>query len=159
MPIHPLSCVVSRGGKIEYMIKEQIEIAFTHGLIPVLHGDIILDKKEGFRILSGDQLVVYVAKEFKARKVGMAVDVDGVLNGEGKTIKKITPEDLALGTMEIGSSEWIDVTGGMKEKVRLLAKLAAEDNIPSILFNGAKKSNIYKFLIDDKNLLGTVISL
>jgi isopentenyl phosphate kinase len=50
------------------------------------------------------------------------------------------------------------VTGGMKEKVHLLAKLASENNIPSAIFNASKESNVYKFLTDDENLFGTVIS-
>jgi len=45
----------------------------------------------------------------------------------------------------------------MKEKVFLLAKLASENNVPSILFNAAKESNVLKFLTADENLFGTVI--
>jgi len=157
MPIHPLSGVISKGGKIEYKIKEQIELALKMGIIPVLHGDVILDEKKGFRILSGDQLVLYAAMEFKASKVGVGTDVDGVLSDEGEVIRKITPAEVEK--MSIGGSEHVDVTGGMKEKVFLLAKLASQYNIPSILFNAAKGSNVYKFLTDDETLFGTVVSV
>lgn len=156
MPVHPLSGVVSKGVKIKYKIKEQIELALKAGIIPVLHGDVILDEKEGFRILSGDQLVVYAAKEFEAGKVGVGSDVDGVLSDTGDVIRKITPAE--VDKISIKGSEHVDVTGGMKEKVYLLAKLASENNIPSILFNASKESNVYKFLTDDENLFGTVIS-
>ena len=157
MPIHPLSAVVSKGFQIKYKIKEQIELALKAGIIPVLHGDIILDEKEVFRILSGDQLVVYAAKEFKASKVGVGTDVDGVLSDKETVIRKITPAE--VDKISIKGSEHVDVTGGMKEKVYLLAKLASENNIPSILFNASKESNVYKFLTDDENLFGTVISV
>ena len=156
MPIHPLSGVVFKGGRIQYKIKEQIQLALKAGTIPVLHGDIILDEKEGFRILSGDQLVVYAAKEFKASRVGVGTDVDGVLDDEGEVIRKVMPVD--VDKMSLKGSEHVDVTGGMKEKVHLLAKLASENNIPSVLFNASKESNVYKFLTDDENLLGTVVS-
>ena len=156
MPIHPLSGVVFRGGEAKYKIKEQIEVALEAGIVPVLHGDVIMDEKEGFRILSGDQLVVYAAKEFKASRVGVGTDVDGVLNDEGEVIRKIMPVD--VDKMSLKGSEHVDVTGGMKEKVHLLAKLASENNIPSVLFNASKESNVYKFLTDDENLFGTVIS-
>lgn len=156
MPIHPLSGVVFRGGEPKYKIKEQIELALEAGTVPVLHGDVIMDEKEGFRILSGDQLVVYAAKEFKASRVGVGTDVDGVLDDEGEVIRKIMPAD--VDKMSLKGSEHVDVTGGMKEKVHLLAKLASENNIPSVLFNASKESNVYKFLTDDEDLFGTVIS-
>ena len=156
MPIHPLSCVVSKGPGIEYKIKEQIALALKIGITPVLHGDVILNEKDGFHILSGDQLVVYAAKEFKTCKVGVGTDVDGVLREKGVVIRKITPAE--VDKMSIKGSEHVDVTGGMKKKVYLLAKLAAEYNIRSILFNASKELNVYKFLTDDENLFGTVVS-
>jgi len=51
----------------------------------------------------------------------------------------------------------LDVTGGMREKVRLLAKLADESKIPPLLFNAARERNVHKFLTDDETLLGTVV--
>ena len=156
MPIHPLSGVVFRGGELNYKIKEQIELALEAGIVPVLHGDVIRDEKGGFRILSGDHLVVYAAKEFKASRVGVGTDVDGVLDDEGEVIRKIMPVD--VDKMSLKGSEHVDVTGGMKEKVHLLAKLASENNIPSVIFNASKESNVYKFLTDDEDLFGTVIS-
>jgi len=155
MPIHPLSGVVFRRGELKYKIKEQIELALKAGIVPVLHGDVIMDEKEGFRILSGDQLVVYAAKEFKASRVGVGTDVDGVLDDEGEVIRKIMPAE--VDKVSLKGSEHVDVTGGMKEKVHLLAKLASENNIPSVLFNASKESNVYKFLTDDDDLFGTVI--
>ena len=155
MPIHPLSGVVFRGGEPNYKIKEQIELALEAGIVPVLHGDVIMDEKEGFRILSGDQLVVYAAKEFKASRVGVGTDVDGVLDDEGEVIRKIMPVD--VDKMSLKGSKHVDVTGGMKEKVHLLAKLASENNIPSVIFNASRESNVYKFLTDDEDLFGTVI--
>jgi isopentenyl phosphate kinase len=157
MPIHPLSGVVSKGPEIKYKIKEQMELALKVGIIPVLHGDVILDAEGGFRILSGDQMVVYAATEFKASKVGVGTDVDGVLSDNGEVIRRITPPE--ADKMSIKGSEHVDVTGGMKEKVYLLARLASQHNIPSILFNASKESNVYKFLTGDENLFGTVISV
>ncbi|MHC1577491.1 MAG: amino acid kinase family protein, partial [Candidatus Methanospirareceae archaeon] len=118
----------------------QLEQALKMRIIPVLHGDIIFDEEQGFRILSGDQLVVYaakeVAKEFGARavKVGVGSDVDGVLSGgregEGEVVRELTPADAPADAererkrKSIKGSGHLDVTGGMREKVRLLAKLA-----------------------------------
>ncbi len=155
VPIHPLSGVVSKEGKIKYKIKEQLQLALKAGIIPVLHGDTILDKKGVFHILSGDQLVTYAAREFKAKKVGIGTDVDGVLSDTGEVIKKVTPVE--TDTISIKGSKHVDVTGGMKKKVYLLKKLASENSIPSVLFNALKESNVYKFLTEDKDLFGTVI--
>ncbi len=155
IPLHPLSAVVSKGGEIEYKLKDQIELALKQGIIPVLHGDIILDARGGFSILSGDQLVVYAAKEFKASRVGVGTDVDGVLDDTGVVIRELTASDVAK--RNITGSEHVDVTGGMKEKVDLLVQLAARYKIPAVLFNATKESNVVKFLRGD-GLLGTVIT-
>ncbi len=78
------------------------------------------------------------------------------MDDEGEVIRKIMPAE--VDKVSIKGSEHVDVTGGMKEKVYLLAKLASENNTPSVLFNASKESNVYKFLTDDENLFGTVIS-
>ncbi len=156
IPLNPLSAVVSKGGKIEYKLNDQIELALKQGIIPVLHGDIILDDKDGFCIVSGDQLVVYAAKEFKASRVGLGTDVDGVLNDSGVVIRNLTLQDVEK--QNIKGSEHVDVTGGMKEKVELLLQLAARYKIHSVLFNAAEESNVVKFLRGDDDLVGTMVT-
>ena len=156
IPLHPLSAVVSKGGEIVYKLNDQIELALKHGIIPVLHGDIILDDKDGFCIVSGDQLVVYAAKAFKASRVGVGTEVDGVLDDSGVVIRTLTLRNVE--NQNITGSEHVDVTGGMKEKVELLVQLAARYKIRAVLFNATKDSNVVKFLRGDDDLVGTVIT-
>ena len=91
------------------------------GMVPVIHGDVVMDLSQGACIVSGDQLVRYLAVGLKINRVGLATDVPGVLDG-GSVVPKIT-----RGTMpelHIGSSTHTDVTGGMKGKIDELLGLA-----------------------------------
>jgi len=51
----------------------------------------------------------------------------------------------------------VDVTGGMLEKVRLLADLASK-GINSLLFNAKRPLSVLKFLTDE-HLLGTEVTV
>ena len=47
---------------------------------PVLYGDAVLDDKLGFTVLSGDQLVAYLAIKYKASKIVIGADTDGLFD-------------------------------------------------------------------------------
>ena len=55
--------------------------------IPVLYGDAVLDEKLGFTVLSGDQLVAYEAIKYKATKIVIGADTDGLFDAD----QKLTP--------------------------------------------------------------------
>lgn len=43
LPVHPLSCVLLKDGRIERFAKEPIVEMVKDGLLPVLHGDVAMD--------------------------------------------------------------------------------------------------------------------
>lgn len=129
------------------------------GIIPVLHGDLLTDESCGFKILSGDHIVVYLAKNLKANKVIIGTDTDGVfdsdpkINKNAKLIKEINENSAE--TIKIEGSRAIDVTGGMKGKVNELLALA-KHKIESQIINIAKPG-ILKKSLGGKKGLGTRI--
>jgi isopentenyl phosphate kinase len=125
------------------------------GIVPVLHGDVAMDRSKGVDVLSGDQLVPYLALELKARRVGIGTNVDGVLDNNGKVIKKITPGNMSEVNKALSGSGGVDVTGGMQGKVQELMALAGS-GIPSLVFNAEKPGNVVKFLKNDLKE-GTII--
>lgn len=130
--IHPLAgCMADNG----YLIScEHLPIAqlVRLGITPVLHGDVVMDESRGACIISGDQIIRYLAVALGAARVGLATDVPGVLDNNGAVVPVITRD--TVGGLTIGCSGNTDVTGGMKGKITELLKLA-DEGIESHLFH------------------------
>ncbi len=153
MPIHPFSCVTLRDGRIESFSLEPIVLMIEEGLLPVLHGDVAMDITRRAGIVSGDDLVPYLARSLDAEMVAEGTDKDGVLV-EGKPLERISRDDWpAVEKFLVGSST-TDVTGGMREKVLKLLKLA-DAGINSLIFNASKHGYISRVLKGD--VLGTKV--
>ena len=63
------------------------------GMVPAIHGDVVMDLSRGACIVSGDQFVRYLAVALKCNRVGLATDVPGVLDG-GRVVPEITPQTM-----------------------------------------------------------------
>ncbi len=121
--------------------------------IPSTYGDVLNNGK----IISGDDLVVLLAKQWRADKIIAATDVDGVftknphIHKDAELIKALNIDDNSIGYTKIK----IDVTGEMASKVKKL-KQAAIDGIKCQIINGAKEGNIKAVLLGDESI-GTLI--
>ena len=129
------------------------------GFIPVIYGDVVLDSQLEICVISGDQLIQYLAVNLNPDKVILGTDVDGVYNKNPKThddavfferFSSIDDLDTFEGTTNV------DVTGGMVGKIKELLYLA-DLGIESKIINAEVKDNIFKVLEDEK-VKGTVIS-
>lgn len=90
MPVHPLSsCLLDNGKLIDFQLGH-IKVMLEKGIVPVLHGDVVMDITKGASVLSGDRIVQYLAIFLEASNVGAGCDVDGVLDEEENVIRKIT---------------------------------------------------------------------
>lgn len=154
LPVHPLNCSISNFGMIEYFDLNLIKTMLENDILPVIHGDVVLDKYIKFSILSGDQIIVYLARELKPNKVGVGTNVDGILY-KGRTLRYLRPADFDSLKQEIKGSDSPDVTGGMLKKVSELVTLA-NFGISSQIFNAAVTQNVTKFLTT-RDEFGTVI--
>ncbi|MCK5592373.1 MAG: amino acid kinase, partial [Candidatus Pacebacteria bacterium] len=129
-------------------------------LIPVLHGDVLIDNKNKFSVLSGDQMIYFLAKELKADRVIMGTDVDGVFDSNPKTNKKVTLYTVInknnVKKIKVHETNSIDVTGGMGGKINELLQLA-EVKIKSEIINITKEKILEKSLTNQK-IVKTVIS-
>lgn len=127
------------------------------GLIPVLYGDVVL-YNNGFKVLSGDDIVWMIAKEFNANAVIFLTDVDGVYDRNPKSFKDATllthvSLDEVLNRVEFWGVK--DVTGGMLEKLRKAKELNVR-GLRVYVVNGYKRGNLYNAL-RESNVLGSVI--
>lgn len=119
--VHPLHTGIAENGRLVGFECRHLATMLDLGMVPVIHGDVVMDLSKGACIISGDQLVRYLALGLAIRRVGLATDVPGVLDG-GQVVPKITRQNVQL--LQIGSSMHTDVTGGMRGKIDELLELA-----------------------------------
>lgn len=147
--LHPLALCVAENGRIASCETENLRLMLEWGMVPVLHGDVVMDRVRGACIVSGDQVVSYLATHLGIRRVGLATDVAGVLS-EGSVVPRINRA--AAESLEIGGSGNADVTGGMRGKLAELLDLA-DMGIESHIFHVARTSAF----LDEKDHGGTVV--
>jgi isopentenyl phosphate kinase len=119
--IHPLHLGVANEGRLVGFECRHLERMISLGMVPVIHGDVVMDLAKEACIVSGDQLARYLATGLKISRVGLATDVPGVLDGS-HVVPEITR--CSAPALQIGSSMHTDVTGGMRGKIDELLELA-----------------------------------
>jgi isopentenyl phosphate kinase len=155
LPVHPLGSCLLEDGKIFDFQVGQIKLMLEKDIVPVLHGDVVMDRVRGAGVLSGDRIVPYLASVMSASGIGAGSDVDGVLDDAGNVIKKITPHSFIDIKKHIQGSASVDVTGGMLGKVSEFVELAKK-GISSRIFNASRKGMVSKFLYGED--VGTLIT-
>jgi isopentenyl phosphate kinase len=129
-------------------------------LIPVTFGDVVLDKKLGFSICSGDLLVEILAKYFKPEKVIFVIDEDGLytsnpkIDKKAKLIEKTTFKKLREFSTSL--DKHADVTGGMGGKIGIIANIS-KLGIETVLINGNKNERLFDVLVG-KETKSTIVS-
>ena len=129
------------------------------GFIPVIYGDVVLDDKLEFCVISGDQLIQYLAQNLNPRQVILGTDVDGVYNKNPKTHDDAVFFDKFTSLKDLDTLEGttnVDVTGGMVGKIKELLYLA-DLGIESKIINAEVEDNIFKAL-QNRPVKGTIIS-
>ncbi|HJJ36361.1 MAG TPA: isopentenyl phosphate kinase, partial [Methanocorpusculum sp.] len=121
VPFPPFASSFASGRRLQYAGENQIAALLKAGITPVLYGDTVMDERQGACIVSGDQLVQYLARALHACRVGLVTDVGGVLQDDA-VIPEITPE--TVDRIVFTESGCADVTGGMRGKVDELLELA-----------------------------------
>lgn len=157
--IQPSSFILTKNKRIKSANLDLIRRYLDLGFIPVLYGDVVLDSEDAIKmaVLSGDQIIKYLAENLKPKRVILGTDVDGIYN---KDPKKYADAQLlevvsSLDHMENGDTETTDVTGGMGGKLSELLKLA-DIGVESEIIN-ANHFNIIKKALNGEKIMGTLI--
>ena len=155
VPVAPSkSCEFVNGEFDISYLWELASLLIEEGKILSTYGDVLQNGK----IISGDDLVVLLAKQWQASKIITATDVDGVFTKNPK-LRKDAALIRTLGYENSAKVEYtvnrIDVTGGMASKVEKL-KQAAKHKIKCQIINGLKEGNIKAALLGDETI-GTII--
>jgi isopentenyl phosphate kinase len=154
--VQPSACFVCTTARISASFLDPVKNLLELPSVPVLYGDVVTDTTMGFCILSGDQIVSYLASIFHPERVIFGLNTDGLytrdpLYEDAELIGTISFSDLAT----IGGEETGDVTGGMKGKLAEIARmegLGVEVN----LINLTKKGTLLRAL--QGRVEGTIIT-
>ncbi|MGD6853288.1 MAG: isopentenyl phosphate kinase [Candidatus Bathyarchaeia archaeon] len=159
--IAPSCCIVTEGGKVKAFDETVMQHVAKMVYTPVLYGDVVFDDKIGFTVLSGDQLVAYLALKYKATKIVVGTDTDGLFDSDPKTnpnakpFKKLNLKELKDLQPKLGKAAGTDVTGGMAGKIAELIP-AVEAGVHVTVTGATKGLSIYRALTD-QSVLGTEI--
>jgi isopentenyl phosphate kinase len=127
VPVDTLS-VASRTPEGELSLPATaVERLLGEGFLPVVHADPIVQTGAGATILSGDEIVVSLARSLAVERVGLCSTVPGVLDESGAVVERVDAwADVAAA---LGESAATDVTGGMAGKVRTLLELSVPAHV------------------------------
>lgn len=136
-------------------VKKALEIK----IVPVVYGDVVLDKKIGFTIFSTEKILSILARELKKDyeiRIIYVTDVDGVYDLNGKIIPRITNKNFDSLRAGILGAKGVDVTGGMLHKVEEALKLSKEIGVKTIIINGNAKGALKKAILGER-VKGTLL--
>ncbi|MFX1587720.1 MAG: type 2 isopentenyl-diphosphate Delta-isomerase [Promethearchaeota archaeon] len=154
LSISPSTIFTKRAQQFVLNSIDPIEISLRLGVLPILYGDIILEKDGSFSIISGDDIILELCKtlkNFEVVKVIFAIEKDGIYVKDGNNIEFASEINFdELKSIELAELEHkIDVTGGIGRKFEIIKQIA-KLNIPVQVINGLKKNFILKSLKNQK---------
>jgi len=153
--VQPSAAAIAEYSRIVRWDLEAVREMVARGLIPVVYGDVVMDLRQGCSIVSTEEVFRYMASVMPVDRVIVGTDVDGVMVGSSK-VDVITPSTVRAIWAHLGGAGKVDVTGGMRMKVKLLLELA-EAGVECEVVN-ASKPGVLKAAIKGVRNLGTVIS-
>ncbi len=124
------------------------------GFVPVTYGDVVLERRKGMAICSGDQIIFNLAKYLKPERVIFVTDVDGIYDKNPKIHKDAVLMKVLHAKENVSFDKDVkDVTGGMELKFKIMGMLALS-GIDVIVVNGLVKGRV-KLALENRDVIGT----
>ncbi len=132
----PSSFLISEGGVPIDRFLSPLAHALQLGLLPVVYGDVVLDRAWGASIASTEAVLSEIASGLPALGIEISRalwlgETEGVYDAAGETI----PHLARLEDAAIGAARGMDVTGGMRLRIETCLALARR-GIPSTILDG-----------------------
>jgi isopentenyl phosphate kinase len=126
-PLPPSAVATMREGALKKIDWEIFDAALGRGLVPVSHGDVVLDDTFGVSILSADEIAFALSRHLHPTLVVFAVDVDGVFDRDPEApgaalIQRLKASDKVAIPQVLGRAA--DVTGAMASKLKAAQAIA-----------------------------------
>lgn len=152
-PFAPSSFAHSHDRKIVGGNLEGIKIAINNGFVPIVHGDVMFDGKQGVSIASTEEVFRFLSTGIRPDKIIIGTDMDGVFdrdpsaNSDAKLVPLIDASNIDAILLGVGGARKVDVTGGMKTKLELLYEMVKRTGAIGYIVNAGKPGVIEKLLI------------
>lgn len=156
----PMDEIRADDGKVTSWDTAPLLTALENGLIPLVFGDTVFDSSRGGTIFSTEDLFVHLCgilpEPTRILLAGLEKGVWEDFPANTRLVSCIHAEGSGTDSY-IQGSEFTDVTGGMREKVRLMEELVLTGKAETAqIFSGADTGNIR--LVLRNNTAGTLIT-
>jgi isopentenyl phosphate kinase len=136
----PSSFMTCARGRVARVFADPLFHALDLGLVPVVYGDVVLDRARGAVVVSTEEVFLALAGEAAGRGVPVTRAVwlgetGGVYAHDGATIERLTAAAASRRAAAVAGPAGTDVTGGMALRLRTAAALARR-GVPSLIVDG-----------------------
>ena len=140
------------------METEPLVMALEQQLLPLIHGDIAVDREIGGTIVSTEAIFAQLVRSIPVDRIVLLGEVDGVMDENGELVPSVAPATMPQIHTALGAASGVDVTGGMLQKVsEMIALVAAHPALTVTIANG-NRQNILIDLLINRCPIGTRIS-
>lgn len=146
MRFSPSSIIISNKHEPQRVSHEPIAAALSHGLVPVIYGDVVFDQNTGGTIYSTEEVFMALADYIPPARILIAGIERGVYIDYPdcqQLISEITPHNYPKINRHLVVTKTVDVTGGMITKVKLMLQLSKKYNgLRVSIFSGQISGNV-----------------
>ncbi|MCE2466972.1 MAG: hypothetical protein J4G06_03030 [Caldilineaceae bacterium] len=146
-----------RGGPTNVLAR-----ALASNLVPVVHGDVMLDLEQRVCIASTEEIFRFLAPSLRPNRILLAGEVPGIMScpaeqwRDAKPIPRLQPARSGGLPLVPGASRGVDVTGGMRTKLQLcLEMVEACPEVHVHVFDGRPLGAVQAVLTDPDLQVGT----
>ncbi|HUR70004.1 MAG TPA: isopentenyl phosphate kinase [Candidatus Thermoplasmatota archaeon] len=146
-------------GELASFAYEPVHETLARRFLPVLAGDVLMDHARGIGIVSGDTLMVELARAVRPTRAIFVTDVDGIYDrAPHESGAKLLPRIELARSADVRASETRapDVTGGMQGKLARAGEVA-KAGAPVHIINGHAHGRLADTLAG-KATIGTIVS-
>ncbi len=151
--LQPSASARARGGELVDLVTWPIAQLAERDIVPVVYGDVALDEAQGCSIISTETIFAYLALRIRPRRILLAGEVDGVYTADpqrelsAQPVPVLTPETWGEAERQLAGARGVDVTGGMRSKVRQMLDLI--EDVPDLevsIFSGLTPGRVERAL-------------
>lgn len=159
----PSAGALTKSGRIISWDVRNMFHALRNGFLPVTYGDVTIDVKQGVAIVSTEEILRHIATKVRPEKVIIGGDTEGVFTSDPKTdrnarlIREIDKSNIEIAMRGAGATTKIDVTGGMRSKLKYAYEISKTAETTCQIINAAVPGRLYS-AIRGENVIGTTVT-